>query len=95
MKSSVSSPRTTARLHNDDVTLVHVKVDIYEDGIAFWPSTRKILRGDQGGHTLKKCGRRDADSQSLLPLVALTAFDSHASVRAPVNANRSYAFALV
>lgn len=86
MKSSVSSPSTTACLHNDDVTLIHIKVDVDKDRIAFWPNRRKIPHGNQGGHTLEKCGSQFSGCFSK------TSLNSHASVRATANAN---AFALV
>jgi hypothetical protein len=74
-----------------------LKVDVYEDGIAFWPSTRKIFHSNQRATYLEEMCRLQIRSPVTACYVALPrqSLNSHASVRATVNANRSYAFALV
>lgn len=48
------SPSATPCPQDDDVTFVHVKVDIHEDRIAFWPETGEVLHSKQRSHGFER-----------------------------------------
>jgi hypothetical protein len=52
------SPSTATCPQDDDVTLVHFKVDIHENRIAFWPETGEILHSNQRSHGFESVATR-------------------------------------
>ena len=44
-------PSATTCPQDNDVTLVHVKINVHENRIAFWPETGKVLHSNQRRHT--------------------------------------------
>jgi hypothetical protein len=44
------SPSTATCPQDDDVTLVHIKVDVHEYRVAFWPEIGEVLHSNQRSH---------------------------------------------
>ena len=45
-KDEQDSPSTTTSPQDDDVTLIYIKIDVYENRIAFWPETGQVLHSN-------------------------------------------------
>ena len=61
------SPSTTTSAQDDDVTLVHIKVDVHENRIAFWPETGEVLHSNQRSH-----GFESVATEVMPPQISLT-----------------------
>src|SRR6266478_4535261 len=49
-RTGLDSPSTTTCPQDDDVTLIHVKVDVHKYRISFWPETGEVLHSNQRSH---------------------------------------------